>query len=328
MSKRKDPVRDDQRQEGLKMARAANELVANSGATTLDRVENHLDEKAVAEWNKRRWANKVMIVTLMAWLKKLDHKATVEEVDAFVESQKGKGPVNYGFMGVKSYLDEDAMKAWDEGRWKGRVDVYVLIEKLLKPLGSRKATVADIDGFVEEGDRRRQAMRDLFDTRVDSDAKEPMTCECATHRGENKPFRAEMEYATYFDRDAKKRVRKTYKDSDEEVREGQFLIVGEKVVAYCKYCKRDANDRREEMREVAYQKGARGRDLPRRLVWMTYSAATEALARLKTGKERQDEATAMEDQSLDSFFASRHVKNTMNGGGRGRSRGNDYRRRV
>lgn len=324
MTKRKDEVREDQRREGLKMASAEGEVVAN---TTPDRVENYLDEKAVEAWTKdRRWANKVMIVVLMGWLKKLDHKATVEEVDAFVESQKGKGPVNYGFMGVKSYLDEDALAAWETGKWRG-VNVEALVEKLLKGLG-RKATVSDVDAFVEEGERRKSEMRDLYDARIDSDAKEPVICECPEHRGPNAPFRAEMEYATYFDKALGKRVRKTYVDSKKEVRAGQFLIVGEKLVAYCKNCKRAANDRREEKRSAAYQQGVRGGDLPRRLVWMTYASATETLANIKTGQTARDEAEALENESLDNTL-TRNYKSHMQGrGGRGRSRGNDFRRRV
>lgn len=284
------------------------------------RVEDYLDEEALKAWASKKWMGKVWIPELMKTLASFpeNYKATCADIEAFIASQER---TSTGQPNIADHLDDEAKKAWSEGKWKGKVKIGILYENLINHLPEgAKVTVEDIDRFVAEGDRRTKERNEILDEKPDG--CKPMTCQCPTHRGKNDPVQPMTKYAVYFDRDQKKLVRKRHAFGDKpEVREGQFLASAEEMLFYCLSCKADANDRREQKRKQAYDEGLRGDELPRRLVWYTESAAKRKLQAKVESDLRLNEAVDFEDATAFEGVHRRAIdlerdRNKRNKGGR------------
>lgn len=101
-------------------------------------VTSYLDPEATAKWSSGAWKGQLVVAKLLDYLKELGRKASVQEIEMYIESTKKDS--------VVSYLDDDAKKAWSAGTWKGKLVVAKLME-FLKELG-RPASVADVEAYV------------------------------------------------------------------------------------------------------------------------------------------------------------------------------------
>lgn len=274
---------------------------------TMNRVEDYLGEAATAAWAEGRWRGKVFVGNLMIFLKSLDHKATVEEIDAFVE----KG----GRTRVEDYLDEETgLTAWKEGKWRGKVTIDVLLRFLMafSRDNGAKASAADVDSYLERRVNRKEEIKALRDLRPDPDCG-PLQCGNPRHNavtrqiGETKPTQPMVVNVIGKDDDGNL-VRKTHHGGGDAILEGQFLVrvptknepdVELEIRYYCYLCKCEANERREAEKKE-------------RLRWYSYAGAkrvTNAVEGQMGAKEFEDGAKA---RSFMGYEAGRKVYGNPN----------------